>query len=91
MDKVTVTTADHGAARAVRDYENASGYIRHDSLVQAFARHRIEATRHAEEQIKLLREALGSINRHALCPVGHPDTLDFIAAEASQALEATNG
>ena len=115
MDKVTVTQADRDKAadahedqfalwggdlaRQVSDLTRSGG--RDDTLlVQAFAHHRIEATRQAEEQIKLLREALAFVVSEARLDdsettagraAAQEHALHVIAASARAALEATNG
>lgn len=116
MDKVTVTQADREAAAdhlAKQPLSNTLLRLRiregkedNHPLVQAFARHRIEATRQAEEQIKLLREALEEIVEPVKFMKQRADAegnqlsgmawsiareTSYLQSIARQALEATNG
>jgi hypothetical protein len=59
QDQVQVTQADRDAAEVVRGIRAyALGFYDHTPLVQAFARHRIEATAEALEAMREAREAL---------------------------------
>ena len=106
MDKVTVTQADREAAAEIERIACGpkseikailSGERDSDPLVQAFARHRIVATRQAEEQIKLLRGALEPVaSVEFLSPEENYADNDLVMVSvgtvraARQALEATS-
>jgi len=60
QEQVQVTQADRDAAEALRGSPAyALGFYDHTPFVQAFARHRIEATAEALEAMREAREALG--------------------------------
>ena len=99
MDKVTVTTADVECVKAMiaKTSFSRNGASPSTSACEIAARHRTEATRQSQEQIRLLREALeGFIDD--LTQRGHnsDDTLTYVHAalvsrirSARAALEAT--
>jgi len=59
QEQVQVTQADRDAAEALRGSPAyALGFYDHTPFVQAFARHRIEATAEALEAMREAREAL---------------------------------
>ena len=90
MDKVTVTTADVECVKAMiaKTSFSRNGASPSTSACEIAARHRIESTRQAEEQIKLLREALEDI---AGDPYQHGQRIQRMKKIAAQALQATNG
>ena len=86
MDKVTVTQADRDLLHAMNLPASA------DDLL-AVAAHRIEATRQAEEQIKLLRGLVEEAFLEGYALGGRPRDANrsWEQSDSRQALEATNG
>ena len=86
---ITVEQVDREAANPVA-IKVMIGELSHEDLHEAFARHRHTSTLQAQEQIKVLREALAKIGGGML-EERAPHRAGTMARIARQALEATNG